>query len=116
MAVSTDCIFCKIGRGEIPSEKVFDDATAFAIHDINPKAPVHLLLIPYAHVGMLADASDDELAAAAHCFEVAPAVAQQAGLIPGGYRLVVNQGRDSGQEVGHFHLHVLGGRPLGPIG
>ncbi len=115
MALNDDCIFCKIGRGDIPSEKVFDDATAFAIRDINPKAPVHLLLIPYAHVEALADATDDEAAATAHCFEVAPAVARGAGLAPGGYRLVVNQGRDSGQEVPHFHLHVLGGGRLGPM-
>ncbi len=113
MARSEDCIFCKIGQGDIPSEKVFDDAIAFAIRDINPKAPVHLLLIPYTHVETLVDATDDEAAAAAHCFEVAPAVAQEAGLTPGGYRLVVNQGPDSGQEVPHFHLHVLGGRRLG---
>ena len=109
------CIFCKIGRGEIPSEKVFDDATAFAIRDINPKAPIHLLLIPYTHVEALADASDEEVAAATHCMRVAPTVAKQAGLVQGGYRLVVNQGPDSGQEVPHFHLHVLGGRRLGPM-
>ncbi len=115
MALNDDCIFCKIGRGDIPSEKVFDDATAFAIRDINPKAPVHLLLIPYAHVEALADATAEQAAAAAHCFEVAPAVARQAGLTAGGYRLVVNQGPDSGQEVPHFHLHVLGGRRLGPM-
>ena len=72
MAASEECIFCRIGRGEVPSEKVFDDATAFAIRDINPKAPVHLLLIPYAHVEALADATADEAAAAAHCFGVAP--------------------------------------------
>ena len=63
----------------------------------------------------LTDATYDEAAAAAHCCEGAPAVAQQAGLMPGGYRLIVNQGPDSGQEVGHFHLHVLGGRRLGPM-
>ncbi|MCH7656354.1 MAG: HIT domain-containing protein, partial [Chloroflexi bacterium] len=89
MAASEECIFCRIGRGEVPSEKVFDDATAFAIRDINPKAPVHLLLIPYAHVEALADATAEEAAAAAHCFEVAPGVARHAGLAPGGYRLVV---------------------------
>ena len=115
MALNEDCIFCKIGRGDIPSEKVFDDATAFAIRDVNPKAPVHLLVIPYAHVEALTDATAEEAAAAAHCLQVAPAVAQRAGLTPGGYRLVVNQGPDSGQEVPHFHLHVLGGRRLGPM-
>ena len=110
-----DCIFCKIGSGDIPSEKVFDDGTAFAIRDINPKAPAHLLLIPYAHVEALIGASDEHIAAAAHCLRIAPGVAQQAGLGPNGYRLVVNQGPDSGQEVPHYHLHILGGHRLGPM-
>lgn len=111
-----NCIFCKIGRGEIPAEKLFDDGRVFAIRDINPKAPVHILVIPYAHVEALADATPDDLAAAARCIEVAPAIAREAGLSASGYRLVANQGADSGQEVPHFHLHILGGRTLGPMG
>ncbi len=111
-----ECIFCKIGRGEVPAEKVYDDGTAFAINDTNPKAPTHLLLIPYAHVEALAEASEEQRAAAAHCLSVAPALAKQAGLDTAGYRMVANQGADSGQEVPHFHLHVLGGRPLGSMG
>ena len=111
-----DCVFCKIARGDIPSEKVFDDGTAFAVRDINPKAPVHLLLIPYAHVEALTESTQLQMAAAVHCLSVAPAVAKEAGLDAGGYRLVVNQGRDSGQEVPHFHLHVLGGRRLSAMG
>ena len=113
---SQDCIFCKIGSGEIPSEKVFDDGTAFAIRDLYPKAPVHVLLIPYAHVEALTDASDDQRAAAAHCLAVAPTVAEQAGVSSRGYRMVVNQGPESGQEVPHFHLHLLGGRAMGTMG
>ena len=111
-----DCIFCRIGRGDVPSEKVFDDGTAFAIHDINPKAPVHILVIPHAHVEALAEATAEQTAAAMHCLSVAPALAKGAGLDAGGYRLVVNQGRNSGQEVPHFHLHVLGGRRLSAMG
>ena len=111
-----DCIFCRIGRGDIPSEKVYDDGTAFGIRDINPKAPIHILLIPYDHVGPLSGSTDAELAAATHCFSVAPAVAKEAGLDAGGYRVVVNQGPASGQEVPHFHLHVLGGRRLTAMG
>lgn len=111
-----NCIFCKIGRGEIPAEKLFDDGRVFAIRDINPKAPVHILVIPHAHVEALADAPPDDLAAVARCIEVAPAIARAAGLSASGYRLVANQGADSGQEVPHFHLHILGGRTLGPMG
>lgn len=111
-----NCIFCKIGRGEIPAEKLFDDGRVFAIRDINPRAPVHILVIPYAHIEALADATPDDLAAVARCLEVAPAIAREAELSASGYRLVANQGSDSGQEVPHFHLHILGGRTLGPMG
>ena len=110
-----DCVFCKIGRGEIPSEKLFDDGVVFAIRDIKPKAPVHVLLIPYAHVEALTAASEGQIEAASHCLSVAPAVAGSAGGCDGGYRLVVNQGPHSGQEVPHFHLHILGGRPMGSM-
>ena len=109
-----DCIFCKIGRGEIASEKVFDDGEAFAIKDLHPKAPVHVLVIPHAHVGALAESSDALRNAAAHCLAVAPEVADDLGVAS--YRLVVNQGADAGQEVPHFHLHILGGRRLGAMG
>ena len=111
-----DCVFCKIGAGEVPSEKVFDDGKAFAIRDLYPKAPTHLLVIPYEHVEALADATDAERAAAAHCLEVAPGIAAEAGVSARGYRLVVNQGVESGQEIPHFHLHILGGRALGALG
>ena len=103
-----NCVFCKIGRGDIPAEKLFDDGRVFAIHDVNPKAPTHILVIPYAHV--------EALAAVARCLEVAPRIAREAGLAASGYRLTANQGPDSGQEVPHFHLHILGGRALGPMG
>ncbi len=111
-----DCIFCKLGKGEIPAEKLFDDGAAFAIRDINPKAPAHVLVIPHAHVESLAGAASEQAASAAHCLEVAPGIARELGLAPAGYRLVANQGPDSGQEVPHFHLHILGGRRLGAMG
>jgi len=112
--VASDCIFCKIGNGDIPSEKLFDDGTVFAIRDLYPKAPAHLLVIPYQHVEALADATDAERAAAAHCLAVAPRIAGEAGAAS--YRLVANQGPDAGQEVPHFHLHILGGRSPGATG
>ena len=111
-----NCVFCKIGRGDIPAGKLFDDGRVFAVRDVNPKAPAHILVIPYAHVEALAEAPPDGLAAAARCIEAAPEVARDAGIAASGYRLVANQGPDSGQEVPHFHLHVLGGRALGPMG
>lgn len=111
-----DCIFCKIGRGDIPSEKLYDDGTLFAIRDIAPKAPVHILVIPHAHVGPLASEAANAMEAAAGCLRVAPQIASDAGVDKGGYRLVANQGADAGQEVPHFHLHILGGRKLGAMG
>ena len=110
------CIFCKIGGGEIPSEKLFDDGVAFAIRDLYPKAPMHLLVIPYEHVEALTEASYAQRAAAAHCLEVAPGIAAKVGVGARGYRLVVNQGAESGQEVPHFHLHILGGRAMAGMG
>jgi histidine triad (HIT) family protein len=112
--VASDCIFCKIGRGDILSEMIFEDSTAFAIRDISPKAPTHLLVIPYQHMDALAAATDAQRAAAAHCLAVAPQVAAAAGVQS--YRLIANQGLDAGQEVPHFHLHILAGRPLGAMG
>ncbi len=111
-----NCIFCKIAQGDIPVEKLFDDGTVFAIRDINPKAPTHILVIPYEHVETLSDADGALVAAAAHCLEVAPRIARELGIATAGYRLVANQGPDSGQEVAHFHLHILAGRRLGPMG
>lgn len=111
-----NCIFCKIAHGEIPAEKLFDDGDVFAIRDINPKAPTHLLVIPHEHVEALAEADAALVGAAARCFEAAPGIARGLGVTDPGYRLVANQGPDSGQEVPHFHLHILAGRRLGPMG
>ena len=111
-----NCIFCKIAQGDIPAEKIYDDGTVFAIRDINPKAPTHVLVIPYEHVEALSDADPALVAAAARCLEVAPGIARDLGVAETGYRLVANQGLDSGQEVPHFHLHILAGRRLGPMG
>ncbi len=110
-----DCIFCNIGSGNTPADKLYDDGVVFAIRDKYPKAPVHLLVIPHGHIGPLASADSQALETAAHCLSVAPQLARAAGVDSRGYRLVVNQGPDSGQEVPHFHLHILGGRRLGPM-
>ena len=111
-----DCIFCKIAAGVVPSERLYDDGQVFAIADLHPVAPTHLLIIPHAHVGAMADADAPQLDAAMRCLAVAPEVARLAGVTDGGYRLVVNQGEDAGQVVPHFHLHLLAGRRLGGMG
>ena len=110
------CIFCRIGRGEVPSELLYRDDVVFAIRDIHPKAPVHLLIIPFAHVGMLSDEAGPTLEALGRLFTVARQLAQQEGVDADGYRLVVNQGPHSGQEVPHLHMHLLAGHRLAAIG
>ena len=111
-----NCIFCKIAGGDIPADKLFDDGTVFAIRDINPKAPTHVLVIPHEHVEALSAADSGLVAVAVRCLEAAPGIARELGVTGDGYRLVANQGLDSGQEVPHFHLHILAGRRLGPMG
>jgi len=109
-------IFAKILRGEIPARKVYDDDWALAFHDINPQAPTHVLVIPKgAYVGwddFSARASDAEIAG---FVRAVGQVARAAGLVAPGYRLLVNSGTDSHQEVPHLHVHILAGRPLGPL-
>ncbi len=111
-----ECLFCKIGQGQLPAEFLYRDDTVFAIRDIYPKAPVHILIIPFAHVGLLADESPAQLQGLERLLTAAAAVARQLGVQENGYRLVINQGPDSGQEVPHLHLHLLAGHRLGPMG
>ena len=109
-------IFARILRGEIPSAKVFEDDHALAFNDINPLAPTHVLVIPKgAYVSwedFSANGSDAEIAG---FVRAVGKVARDAGLVAGGYRLLANSGLNSGQEVPHLHVHVFGGRPLGPL-
>lgn len=107
-------IFARILRGEIPSRKVYEDEFALAFHDINPQAPIHVLVIPKgpycAFADFSANASPDEIVG---FIRAVGKVAKQLGLEAPGYRLLANMGEHSGQEVGHFHVHLFGGRPLG---
>ena len=114
--MAQDCIFCKIGAGMIPSTMLHQDDVCFAIRDIHPKAPTHVLVIPKQHFLALADMRAADEAMVGHLFAVAAKVAKQEKIANGGYRLIINQGSDSGQEVPHLHLHVLGGRQLGSMG
>lgn len=106
----TDCIFCKIVAGEIPSDPVYENDTVFAFRDNNPQAPTHVLIVPKKHVDGLhaVDDTDDLqslLLAAAH-------IAREDGIAGSGYRVVINSGRHGGQSVDHLHVHLLGGRTM----
>ncbi|MFN7398033.1 MAG: histidine triad nucleotide-binding protein [Sandaracinobacter sp.] len=109
-------IFARILRGEIPAKTVFENAHALAFHDINPQAPVHVLVIPKGPYVSLADFSANAPDALVTGFwRAVGEVARQLGLEPGGYRVLANAGTDSHQEVPHLHVHIFGGRPLGPM-
>ena len=105
------CIFCKIVAGEIPSRKVREDAEMVAFHDIEPKAPTHILVIPKKHVGSLAEAQATDEALLGRLLLEAARVAREQGLGKG-YRVVISTGPEGGQTVDHLHLHVLGGRQM----
>jgi histidine triad (HIT) family protein len=111
-----DCIFCKIANGEIKSNLVYQDETAVAFPDINPKAPVHLLIIPRKHIEYIADLTVDEEKLMGHLVSIANKLAQQEGVSESGYRLVINCGLQGGQVVPHIHIHLLGGRQMGKLG
>lgn len=107
-----DCLFCKIAAGEIPSEKVYEDETIYAFYDINPQAPVHIVVIPKEHIAACADDIDKSNSAViAKLFEAVPAISKAAGLT-NGYRIVNNCGDDACQSVRHIHFHILGGKKL----
>jgi len=104
------CVFCRIAAGELPSDRVYEDAQVLAFRDLRPQAPTHVLVVPRKHVPSLHELEDPELGGALLC--AAARVARQAGL-ERGWRLITNTREHGGQEVQHLHLHVLGGRALG---
>jgi histidine triad (HIT) family protein len=104
-----DCLFCRIVAGEIPSEVVAETETAFAFRDVNPQAPLHVLVVPRTHVQNAAELADTEPATVAELVRVAAQVAADAG--HHGYRLILNTGEEAGQSVFHAHVHLLAGRP-----
>ena len=110
-----DCIFCKIIDGEVPSERVYEDEDFLVIKDINPVAPVHLLVLYKKHVGKIHELSEEDRKKLSRVFEVISKVAKENGILESGYRVVINNGQDAGQEVDHIHFHVIGGRKLGKI-
>jgi histidine triad (HIT) family protein len=108
--MADSCIFCKIARGEIPAQMVVNSKEIAAFRDLNPQAPVHILIIPKKHIASLDDASDSELLG--RMIAMAAAIARQEKIAKTGYRAVINTGRDGGQSVDHLHIHLLGGRAM----
>ena len=107
----SDCLFCKIVAGDIPSTKVYEDEKILAFRDIAPQAPCHVLVIPKAHIADVNGINPENSAVVAHIFQVIPQIAKAEGL-ENGYRVVSNCGADAGQTVQHLHFHILGGKAL----
>lgn len=108
----SDCLFCKIISGDIPSDKVYEDEHVFAFRDIHPQAPVHILVVPKTHIACAADISVENSSAVSHCFEAISKIAKQEKL-DDGFRVINNCGENAGQTVMHLHFHILAGRTLG---
>lgn len=106
-----DCLFCRIMSGEIPSTKVYEDETIYAFRDIAPMAPVHILIVPKAHIASAADITTENADLIAHIFAVIPQIAAAEGL-ENGFRVVTNSGADACQSVQHLHFHLLGGAKM----
>lgn len=106
-----NCLFCKIVAGEIPSTKVYEDDRVLAFRDIEPMAPVHILVVPKAHIDGVDRIDEENCDVVAHIFRVIPKIAEAEGLTRG-YRVVSNCGEDGGQTVRHLHFHILGGKKL----
>ena len=114
--MSEDCIFCKIGSGDVQGDILYRDESCFVIRDIAPVAPVHLLVIPNQHFTYLSELSSDFYPVLGDMFAAASRLAREHGVADTGYRLAINQGEHSGQVVAHLHLHLLGGEQLGKMG
>ena len=114
--VNKDCIFCRIIAGEIESDILYQDDDVFAIRDIRPQTPTHLLIIPKAHIPSLAEVNAEQKGLLGHMIHVANELARAQGVAESGYRLVINTGPNSGQLVAHLHFHLLGGRIMGRLG
>lgn len=106
----SDCLFCKIIKGDIPSNKVYEDELCLAFYDIDPQAPTHFLVIPKAHIASVAEVTGENAAVVAHIFTVIAKVTKELGVES--YRVVSNIGEQAGQSVHHLHFHVIGGRDM----
>ena len=107
-----DCIFCKIISGEIPSDEVYSDDELFAFRDVNPQAPVHVLIVPRKHIELIVDFTEQDAGLMGRMILAANKIAESEGLVENGFRYVLNCNEHGGQAVFHVHLHVLGGRQI----
>jgi len=108
-----NCVFCKIIKGEIPSEKVYEDEEILAFKDINPAAPIHILVIPKKHIEKLTDLEVEDEVLIGKIYTTINKIAKEQGFKEQGFRVIANCGKDAGQEVMHIHFHILGGKVLG---
>ena len=108
-----DCVFCKIIKGEIPSNKVYEDEEILAFKDIEPAAPIHILVIPKKHISSLIEVKENEIELIGKIYKTINKIAKEQGFAEKGFRVIVNCGEDGGQEVGHLHFHLLAGKKLG---
>ncbi len=108
----SDCLFCKMIAGEIPTDVVYQDEHVFAFRDINPQAPLHVLIVPRIHIATLNDLQPDHNQLVGHLFVVAKKIATDEGVADSGYRTVINCNAEAGQSVYHIHLHLLAGRQM----
>ena len=111
----SDCLICRIVRGEIPASIIYEDAEIMAFKDISPRAPVHILIIPKKHLSGLYEMGEDDISLIGRINLIAKQIADEQGIGESGYRLVANSLADSGQEVPHLHYHLIGGCFLGPF-
>ena len=116
MTAQDDCLFCRMAAGAFPADKEHEDDRVFAIRDIAPRAPVHVLIIPREHIASARDLAGQHAALLAHMIGVANSIAAGHDIAERGYRLAFNVGEEGGQTIYHLHLHLLGGRPLGAEG
>lgn len=108
----TECLFCKIIGGEVPSKILYSDNDVVAIEDINPQAPTHVLVLPRKHIPTTTDIDDEDFELMGRCLAVSNHIAKEKGIDQSGFRIVLNSGADAGQSVYHIHFHVFGGRPM----
>ena len=108
----SDCLFCRIAAKKIPAKIIHEDADTVAFEDINPQAPVHVLIIPKKHISTTLELAEEDKALIGHLFFVAAKIAKEKGIADRGFRLVNNTNAEAGQTVYHIHLHLLGGRPM----
>lgn len=108
-----DCIFCKIIKKEVPSKIIYEDDNVIAFNDVNPAAPIHILVVPKKHIETLLDVSNEDNKLISYIFKIINKISEENGFAKSGFRVIANCGKDSGQEVKHIHFHVLAGKKLG---